>query len=60
MYCGLSEGQDCLMLLSLFSDVITGPSVLLWLDQMYFLTLAREPTNIWKSNMNVYPTVCIP
>lgn len=48
------------MIFSLFSDVITGPSVPLWLDQMYFLTLALEPTNIWKSNMNVYPTVRIP
>lgn len=48
------------MTFSLFSDVITGPSVLSWLDQTYFLTLVPEPTNIWKSNMNVYLTVCIP
>lgn len=48
------------MIFPLFSDVITGPSVLLWLDQTYFPTPARAPTNTWKSNMNVYPTVCTP
>lgn len=47
-------------LFMLFSDVTTGPSVLLWPDQMCFLTLAQEHTNTWRSNMNVCPTVCNP
>lgn len=49
-----------LSLFMLFSDVTTGPSVLSWPAQMCFLTLAREHTNTWRSNMNVCPTVRIP
>lgn len=49
-----------LSLFMLFSDVTTGPSVLSWPDQMCFLTLAREHTSTWRSNMSVCPTVRIP
>lgn len=48
------------MTFSPFSDVITGRSVLSWLDQTYSLTLVPGPTNISKSNMNVSLTVRIP
>lgn len=46
-------------LILLLPGATTGPSVLWSRVQMSSLTPAREPTNTWRSSMNVCPTVSL-
>lgn len=58
-----SFAADCLLLnkiLFCVSGVTIGPNARLWPDQTCFPTPAPEPTNTWKSNTNVCPTVRVP